>query len=560
MSKPSGSIRRKNKHRAKRTVKERARLEVPVGQVEVCFPANLSTKKEVLAQEVADAAGWSLDELGDYRVVRKNLDARRRPVKVLWMVEVAQKGHALPALEIPNWHVDVIAEKAPEIIIVGAGPAGLFAALECLDQGFRPIIIERGVDVRQRRRDLVKITRDHAVNPDSNYCFGEGGAGTYSDGKLYTRSHKRGDIRSALECLVAFGADPDILVEAHPHIGTNKLPGIIQSMREAIVEAGGEVHFGCRMVDLEAENGAIQAIHWLQLDDEIPVRRACEAVILATGHSAKDVFRLIHDKGWTVEAKPFALGVRVEHPQALIDQVQYHGEERGDWLPPAAYKLVCQVDGRGVHSFCMCPGGIIAPCATEQDQVVTNGWSPSKRNNPFANAGMVVQIDEEIWKQSGFTGPLAGLEFQRMVERNCWEAAGKSQCAPAQRLLDFIDGDDGKVSKDLPKCSYVPGVVSVNLKTLLPDSIAKPLAEGLRAFGRKMPAFLHPDAILVAPESRTSSPVRIPRDATSLEHPDVEGLYPCGEGGGYAGGILSAALDGTRVVQMLASKRRSKNT
>ncbi|MDA0304118.1 MAG: FAD-binding protein [Bacteroidetes bacterium] len=558
MSKPSGHVQRKRKHRTKRAVQERPRLEVPVGQVEVCFPANLAAQPDVVAQEVADAAGWSREELGDYRVVRKNVDARRRPVKALWMVEVAQKGHALPGVESPHWHVDVLPKDAPEIIIVGAGPAGLFAALECLDQGLRPIIIERGFDVRQRRRDLVKITQDHLVNPDSNYCFGEGGAGTYSDGKLYTRSHKRGDIRSVLECLVAFGADPDILVEAHPHIGTNKLPGIIQSMREAIVEAGGEVHFGCRMVDLESDDGSIQAIHWLELNRGATIRRTCDAVILATGHSARDVFHLIHQKGWTVEAKPYALGVRVEHPQALIDQVQYHGEERGDWLPPAAYKLVCQVDGRGVHSFCMCPGGIIAPCATEQDQVVTNGWSPSKRNNPYANAGMVVQIDEAVWEEAGFTGPLAGLDFQRMVERNCCEAARKTQCAPAQRLLDFIAGDHGKVSQDLPTCSYMPGVVSVNLKALLPQSIAKPLAEGLRAFGRKMPEFLHPDAILVAPESRTSSPVRIPRDPVTLEHPDVEGLYPCGEGGGYAGGILSAALDGTRVVQMLATKRSSK--
>lgn len=530
-----------------------------MGQVEICFSANLAMRDDAVAQEVADAAGWSREELGEFRIIRKNLDARRRPVKALWLVEVAQKGHALPSAVIPAWTSPKLSNTAPEIIIVGAGPAGLFAALECLEEGLRPIIIERGADVRKRRRDLVKITRDHLVNPDSNYCFGEGGAGTYSDGKLYTRSHKRGDIRSALECLVAFGADPDILVEAHPHIGTNKLPGIIQSMREAIVDAGGEVHFGCRMVDLETEAGTIQAIHWLELESGETIRRACESVILATGHSASDVVHLIHQKGWAIESKPFALGVRIEHPQALIDRVQYHGEERGDWLPPASYKLVCQVDGRGVHSFCMCPGGIIAPCATEQEQVVTNGWSPSKRNNPFANSGMVVQIDEEIWKEAGFKGPLAGLDFQRMVERNCWEAAGKTQCAPAQRLLDFLDGDQGKVSQTLPTCSYAPGVVSVNLQSLLPDSIAKPLAEGLRVFGRKMPEFLHPEAILVAPESRTSSPVRIPRDSITLEHPDVSGLYPCGEGGGFAGGILSAALDGTRVVQILSRNRLDKS-
>ena len=558
MSKPTGKAHRKRKSRANPAFQDRKRLDSPLGQVEVQLPASLAAKEEILAQEVADAAGWLLDELGDFRVIRKNLDARRRPVKAVWTVDVAQKGHVLPSLEFPGWSAPPLSSDAPEIVIVGAGPAGLFAALECLEQGFRPIIIERGASVRQRRRDLVRITQDHHVNPDSNYCFGEGGAGTYSDGKLYTRSHKRGDIRSALECLVAFGADPAILVDAHPHIGTNKLPEIIQSMREAIVNAGGEVHFGCRMVDVHEETGSVKAIEWLELSTGITVKRACEALVLATGHSARDVFLLLHGKGWQLEAKPYAIGVRVEHPQALIDQVQYHGEERGDWLPPASYKLVCQVDGRGVHSFCMCPGGIIAPCATEQEQIVTNGWSPSKRNNPYANSGMVVQIDHEIWEQAGFEGPLGGLDFQRMVEQACWAAGGKTQRAPAQRLLDFLAGDEGRVSRDLPACSYVPGVVSVNLRALLPASIVKPLVEGLRTFGRKMPEFLHPDAILVAPESRTSSPVRIPRDPDSLEHPDVSGLYPCGEGGGYAGGILSAALDGTRVVQKLALKRSLK--
>jgi hypothetical protein len=518
----------------------------------------LAQQEDLLAQEVSDAAGWSREELGDFRVIRKNLDARRRPVKALWLVEVARKGHSLPLNKVPSWSAPKLPSNAKEVIIVGAGPAGLFAALECLSNNMRPILVERGVDVRQRRRDLVKITRDHIVNPDSNYCFGEGGAGTYSDGKLYTRSHKRGDIRSALECLVAFGADPDILVEAHPHIGTNKLPGIIQSMRQGIVDAGGEVHFGCRMVDLRADRGQIKEIEWLELETGETIRKVCEFVVLATGHSARDVIHLIHRKGWAIEAKPFALGVRIEHPQSVIDRIQYHGEERGDWLPPAAYRLVCQVEGRGVHSFCMCPGGIIAPCATEQNEVVTNGWSPSKRNNPFANSGMVVQIDEEVWAQSGFTGPLAGLDFQRMVERNCWHAAGETQRAPAQRLLDFLSGDHGRVSQTLPTCSYAPGLASVNLQELLPDSITKPLTEGLREFGRKMPEFLHPEALLVAPESRTSSPVRIPRDPNTLEHPDVSGLYPCGEGGGFAGGILSAALDGTRVIQMLLQTIQSR--
>ena len=558
MSQTKRNDSRKRKQRSKQTVRVPQCIDAALGQVEVCFPAHLVDDANVLAQEVASAAGWSLEELGDFRVIRKNLDARHRPVKALWLVEIARKGHSLPLDKIPTWIPSKVPADAPEVVIVGAGPAGLFAALECLANNLRPIVIERGADVRQRRRDLVKITRDHWVNPDSNYCFGEGGAGTYSDGKLYTRSHKRGSIRSALECLVAFGADPDILVEAHPHIGTNKLPGIIQSMRQAIIEAGGEVNFGCRMIDLRTDGGKLKEIEWLELESGETIRKACEWVVLATGHSARDVIQLIHQKGWTIEAKPYALGVRIEHPQSVIDRIQYHGEERGEWLPPAAYRLVCQADGRGVHSFCMCPGGIIAPCATEQNEVVTNGWSPSKRNNPHANSGMVVQIDEEVWAQSGFTGPLAGLDFQRMVERDCWLAAGKTQRAPAQRLLDFLSGDQGRVSQTLPSCSYAPGLTSVNLHNLLPASIAKPLSEGLREFGRKMPGFLHPDALLVAPESRTSSPVRIPRDSFTLQHPDVVGLYPCGEGGGFAGGILSAALDGTRVIQVLKQNLASQ--
>ena len=402
--------------------------------------------------------------------------------------------------------------------------------------------------MRQRRRDLVQIYREHKVDPDSNYCFGEGGAGTYSDGKLYTRSHKRGDIRAALELLVQHGADENILVEAHPHIGTNKLPGIIEAMRETILKAGGVIHFGARLIDFEVAHQRIRSITWVDLATQVQENVPCAHLILATGHSAKDVFQLLHGKEVSLIAKSFAMGVRIEHPQSLIDQMQYRSEQRGTWLPPASYRLVCQADGRGVHSFCMCPGGIIAPCATEDGEVVTNGWSPSKRNNPFANSGMVVQLDPEDWERLGFRGPLGGLHFQSSVEKACWAAAGESQKAPAQRLIDFLNAT---ASNQLPKTSYLPGVVAVNLHDVLPPLIVNALKEGLQTFVDRKPAFLSPDAVLVAPESRTSSPVRIPRNAEDLAHPEVHNLFPCGEGGGYAGGILSAALDGIRVADAI---------
>lgn len=525
--------------------------------VDVRFPAQWSSDQGRIQGVLAKSLGCRESELGEYRVVRKNLDARKRPVQAVWRFEVAQADGRLPEVREPDLQLHALSQDAETVYIVGAGPAGLFAALSLIVQGKRPIVLERGQPVRQRRRDLVKITRDHEVDPNSNYCFGEGGAGTYSDGKLYTRSHKRGDIRGVLEWLVHFGADTSILVDAHPHIGTNKLPHIIERMREAICEAGGQVHFGARLIDVQAVNGVLDAVEWEDVATGKRNRNPAKLLILATGHSARDVFELFDAKGWALEAKPFAMGVRIEHPQALIDSIQYHGEERGEALPPASYRLVCQVSGRGVYSFCMCPGGIVAPCATEPEQVVTNGWSPSKRNNPHANSGMVVQMTTDDWEVLGFKGQLGGLAFQRHVERTCWEAAGKSQRAPAQRLVDFLIGDSGRVSKNLPPCSYVPGVVSVNLRELLPDVVSDALAAGLRTFGKRMPRFMDRDAILIAPESRTSSPVRIPRDRESLMHPDVAGLYPCGEGGGYAGGILSAALDGMRVAEAVNATQKS---
>ena len=536
------------KRRRQRAAAKPMPADGPVATVEVRLPAEWAEDASKLREALLGALSWPSDRLGEYQVLRKNLDARQRPVRAVWNIQAAERGTALPESGIASVAFHALPKEAKEVHIIGAGPAGLFAALQCIGHGLRPVIIERGQPVRQRRRDLVQIYREHKVDPDSNYCFGEGGAGTYSDGKLYTRSHKRGDIRAALELLVQHGADENILVEAHPHIGTNKLPGIIEAIRETILKAGGVIHFGCRLIDFEVADQHIRSITWVDLATQVQENVPCAHLILATGHSAKDIFQLLHGKGVPLIAKSFAMGVRIEHPQSLIDQIQYHSEERGTWLPPASYRLVCQADGRGVHSFCMCPGGIIAPCATEDGEVVTNGWSPSKRNNPFANSGMVVQLDPEDWERLGFKGPLGGLHFQSSVEKACWAAAGESQKAPAQRLIDFLNAT---ASNQLPKTSYLPGVVAVNLHDVLPPLIVNALKEGLQTFVDRKPAFLSPDAVLVAPESRTSSPVRIPRNAEDLAHPEVHNLFPCGEGGGYAGGILSAALDGIRVADAI---------
>ena len=408
------------------------------------------------------------------------------------------------------------------------------------------MVFERGKDVRARRRDLAAINKAQTVNPESNYCFGEGGAGTYSDGKLYTRSKKRGNVLKALEWLVHFGASDDILVEAHPHIGTNKLPAIITAMREAVIAYGGAVHFNAKLTDIKIENNSIKGLEingdtWHDFSE----------VVLATGHSARDIFYLLHKRGVTIAAKPFALGVRVEHTQELINDIQYHGDHQNPYLPPASYALVEQVDGMGVYSFCMCPGGIIAPCATEKEEVVTNGWSPSKRNNPYANSGIVVSVSPEDLPNYKENDPFVCLDFQKKVEYDCWVAGGKTQRVPAQRMVDFVEG---KTSTDFPKTSYQPGIVSVNLAEVLPPLIAKRLQKAFIKFGRKMKGYYTNNAVLHAPESRTSSPVSIPRDPETMEHLDIKGLYPCGEGAGYAGGIISAAIDGINCVDAIAQK------
>lgn len=491
----------------------------------------------LVRQAAEESAGMRPGAAQGSRILKRSIDARSKQPRIRLRVLVsdaplADEPAAPPALR------DV--SGSPPVIVVGAGPAGLFCALRLIERGIRPIIIERGKDIRARRRDLAAINKLHVVDPDSNYCFGEGGAGTYSDGKLYTRSHKRGDVEGVLRTLVAFGASPDILIDAHPHIGTNKLPGIITAIREAILRSGGEVRFNSRVSDLMIEK---RTVHGVRLIDGSEATGS--AIVLATGHSARDIFRLLLAKGIRIERKDFALGVRVEHPQSIIDRAQYHCEARDPYLPPASYSLVQQVDGLGVYSFCMCPGGIIAPCATAPNEVVTNGWSPSKRNNPYANSGVVVEARGHFAEGD----PLAGMLYQREAEHAAWIAGGRTQRAPAQRLEDFIHG---RISSDLPDCSYPPGIVPHRVDELLPPEIGRRLRQGLLAFGQKMRGYRTNEAVVVAVESRTSSPVRIPRDPESLEHVEISGLFPCGEGAGYAGGIVSAAMDGQRVAEAIA--------
>jgi len=508
---------------------------------------------ERVQQCIAQAEGIKDNSVSGFLVLKHSIDARGRQPWISLSLK-AYINEPFQPRELMQFRFRDISAAPGKVLIIGAGPAGLFAALQLIEKGIRPIILERGKDVRTRRRDLADLNKEGEVNPESNYCFGEGGAGTYSDGKLYTRSSKRGDINRILNLFVHFGAEEKILYEAHPHIGTNKLPQIITAMRKKIMDCGGLFLFEKKVVDLVLSNQEIKEVRTADGD-----LFEADAVILATGHSARDIFELLHNKKILVESKSFALGIRVEHPQSLIDSVQYHlpktavksGSLRPAELPPAAYSWVQQVEGKGVFSFCMCPGGIIAPAATSPGELVVNGWSPSKRNNPYANSGIVVSVEEKDLQGFKKYGPLAGMFFQRSVEKKAFDAGGGKFVAPAQRLVDFATGT---ISSSLPACSYLPGIRATSLKEVLPGFIHRSLQQAFKEYGKKMKGYFTNEAIVVATESRTSSPVRIPRDSTSLEHPQIKNLYPCGEGAGYAGGIVSAAMDGERVAAMIVLK------
>jgi uncharacterized FAD-dependent dehydrogenase len=517
--------------------------------------------QQAVTNHIAITCGINPANINGYYTLRESIDARSRNVKINLTVQ-AFINEPFQERPLQTFKFKEVHQSTQKIIIIGGGPAGLFAALSCLENGIQPVILERGKDVKARRRDLAILNKEGIINEDSNYCFGEGGAGTYSDGKLYTRSSKRGDINRILNLLVHFGAEEKILYEAHPHIGTNKLPQIITAMRKQITDAGGQFIFEKKVTSLSIKKNQITAVHTADGDSF-----SGNAYLLATGHSARDIFIMLRDHHINIEAKPFALGVRIEHPQSLIDRIQYHCSPqtgRPELLPPASYQLVEQVQSKGVFSFCMCPGGIIATASTSPGELVVNGWSPSKRNNPFANSGLVVQVDQQdairFFKQEQKKNkttipeendPLLLMSFQKAIEQKAYLEGGGKFIAPAQRMVDFTQR---KTSASLPNCSYIRGIHSVDLSTVLPPYINNALQEGFKAFGNKMKGYFTNEAVVVATESRTSSPVRIPRDPENLHHPQIENLYPCGEGAGYAGGIVSAAMDGERVVGAIITK------
>ena len=498
-----------------------------------------------IKQYISKAESVRLSAISGYHILKQSIDARSKLTWVNLTVH-AFINEPFRQRSLISFDFKDVSKAKYRVIIIGAGPAGLFAALQLIEKGIKPIILERGKEVRARRRDLAILNKKGLINPESNYCFGEGGAGTYSDGKLYTRSSKRGDINRILNLFARFGAEENILYESHPHIGTNKLPQIITAIRNQLIVSGAEILFEKKVTDLVIKKEKISEV---KTKDGNTYQ--ADAVILATGHSARDIFQLLYSKNIQIEFKPFALGVRVEHPQQIIDRIQYHCLTRSNYLPPASYSLVEQVDGKGVFSFCMCPGGIIAPAATSNGELVVNGWSPSRRNNPYANSGIVVSINEKDITAFKKYGPLAGMFFQQSIERKAFEAGGGKFVAPAQRLVDFTED---RSSSSLPECSYLPGIASSSLKEVLPNFIYKDLQQAFKEFGKKMRGYFTNDAVVVATESRTSSPVRIPRNEVSLEHPQIKNLYPCGEGAGYAGGIVSAAMDGERVARQFALK------
>lgn len=510
---------------------------------------NISVLPEVAASEIeykleiAKELGLSVADITHVNIVRRSIDARGRNVRINLGVEV-YINEVPSAAEPVEFDYPNVTNKT-EVIIVGAGPAGLFAALRLIELGIKPLIIERGKEVSLRKADIAAIHRGEGVNPDSNYGYGEGGAGTFSDGKLYTRSKKRGDINKILRVFFFHGAQPEILIDAHPHIGTNVLPRVIKRIRESILAAGGEIYFDSRVTNFIIENERITGV---ETNNGLSFKG--KAVILATGHSARDIYKLLHDRGIHLEAKNFAVGVRVEHPQMLIDQIQYHRNNRGNYLPAATYSFVEQVDGRGVYSFCMCPGGVVVPASTSNDEMVVNGMSPSNRGGIYANSGIVVEIRTDDLRKYAHYGEMGGLKFQEDIEKLSYEMAGNSHFAPAQRLIDFVNG---KPSSSLPETSYHPGIMPSDLHRWLPQIVGARLQQGFRRFETKARGFLTNEAIVLGVESRTSSPVRIPRDPDSFEHLGVKGLFPCGEGSGYAGGIVSSAVDGERCAEMVAA-------
>lgn len=517
--------------------------------VQLTVLPKVSVKQNLLKEEVAKIIKVKADKIRDIQIIRKSIDARSKvQVKVVLTVNVyTEKTMPQPVKYDFNYHN--VADCQP-IVIVGAGPAGLFAALRLIELNFKPIVLERGKAVSDRKVDIANLCRGNGLNLESNYCFGEGGAGTFSDGKLFTRSKKKGNCERVLKCFHYHGAQDQILYEAHPHIGTDRLPEVIKRMRNTITENGGEIRFQSKVVDLIIENKVVKGVV-LETGEKI----LSPAVVLGTGHSARDVYEMLQRNGVELEAKGFAMGVRVEHPQGLIDKIQYHAAERGEYLPAAAYNLVTQVDGRGVYSFCMCPGGFIVPASTFDGETVVNGMSPSNRNSPFANSGIVVEIRvedlPELVPDYEKFGALAGLEFQRRYEQMSFANSGGGAKAPAQRLYDFVRGS---LSYDLPDISYIPGCTSSPMHFWMPEFIANRLRKGFEDFDKKMKGFVTNDAVIVGVESRTSSPVRIPRNQDTMEHISISGLYPCGEGAGYAGGITSSAVDGENVAVKIYEK------
>lgn len=510
-----------------------------------------AASEEAIAAYIAREKGWDVRTINHVRVLKRSIDARQRTIFVNLKVR-------LYINELPQDDMFVHTEypfvgDKPQVIVVGEGPAGLFASLRLIELGFCPIVIERGKNVRDRKKDLSLITKVQRVDAESNYCFGEGGAGAYSDGKLYTRSKKRGNVEKILNVFCQHGASTSILSDVHPHIGTDKLPRVIENMRNTIIASGGQVHFQTKMTGLLVSGGSVVGVEALDLTSQAE-ETFMGPVILATGHSARDIYRYFAQAGIPIEAKGIAVGVRLEHPSQLIDQIQYHNREgRGRYLPAAEYAFVTQVDGRGVYSFCMCPGGFVIPAATDKEQIVVNGMSPSNRGTAWSNSGMVVEIHpEDVGAPSD---PLSVMRFQEKVEKDCWLNGNMRQTAPAQRMADFVNG---RLSADLPKSSYAPGLIASPLHFWLPKMVAGRLQKGFLDFGRRSHGFLTNEAVLIATETRTSSPVRIVRDRESLQHVTLQGLFPCGEGAGYAGGIVSAGIDGERCAEACSLYLRSR--